>query len=148
VAPTHREGDKVTREIREGLQASGRLGRDEQRLPILVSANLTEAERRDPNNYLASDVLLFHQNAKGFRKGQRMLFNEEQFPASEAARFQVYRSRTLSVAEGETLRITKNGKSLDGTAICITTSLLGWQQHDEWSGKAPAMARYFELESV
>ncbi|QDT53003.1 Multifunctional conjugation protein TraI [Caulifigura coniformis] len=116
VSPTHREGDKVTREIREGLKTSGQLG-EEHELPILVCANLTEAERRDSANYVSTDVLLFHQNAKGFRKGQQVLFDAEHLPMAEAARFQVYRQRVLKVAVGETLRITKNGKSLEGKNI-------------------------------
>ena len=36
----------------------------------LHNSNLTEAERADDVNYLPGDVLEFHQNAKGFRKGR------------------------------------------------------------------------------
>ncbi|QDT53877.1 Multifunctional conjugation protein TraI [Caulifigura coniformis] len=117
IAPTHVEGARVTSEIRDGLKEAGLLGRDEQTISVLVNANLTEAERRDASNYQPSDVLVYHQNAKGVRKGQQVRVDREHLPADQAARFQVYRQRTLRIAEGELLRVTKNGRTVEGRAI-------------------------------
>lgn len=117
VSPTHREGEKITQTIRDGLKASGRLGADEHRIAILVNANLTEAERREAVNYSRGDVAVFHQNAKGFKKGARVKIGDREPPLGEAARFQLFRSRSLSVAEGDTLRVTKNGKTVEGRGI-------------------------------
>ena len=38
-----------------------------------AAPNLTEAERADAVNYAPGDVLVFHQNAKGVTKGQRVV---------------------------------------------------------------------------
>lgn len=80
---------------------------------MLENANLTEGERRDPLNYAVGDVLVFHQNAKGFRKGQRVVVGSEPLPLDQADKFQVFRPGILPVAPGDKLRITRNGKTAD-----------------------------------
>lgn len=85
VSPTHLEADRITSEIRQTFQQQGRLGADERTFATLHNAQLTEAERADPVNVLPGDVLVFHQNAKGFQKGQHVLVGEQPLPASEAA---------------------------------------------------------------
>src|SRR5690606_20088415 len=92
----------------------GRLGADERTFATLHNAQLTEAERADPVNVLPVDWLVFHQNANGFQKGQRVLVGEEPLPASEAARYQVFHLNSISLATGDTIRITQNGKTADG----------------------------------
>lgn len=117
VSPTHREGQRIQDEIRTLLKETGTLGQAERTIPILENANLTEAERKDAVNLLPGDVLVFHQNAKGIRKGQRVVVGESAvggLPLHEAAKFQVYRPRELSVAPGDILRVTRNGTTLDG----------------------------------
>ena len=114
VSPTHREGERVTQEIRRRLKSAGRLGDEEQRLAVLCDAGLTEAERADPVNLRPEDVLVYHQNAKGRRKGERVTVGEGPPPTDQAARYQVFHPDTLPVAAGDMLRVTKNGKSLDG----------------------------------
>lgn len=114
VAPTHREGQRVTAEIREELKKRGALGKDERTFQALESINLTEAERRDAVSYSGGDVLVFHQNAKGIRKGERLVIGEGALPLDEAAKFQVYRARELHIAPGDLLRVTRNGTTLDG----------------------------------
>lgn len=114
VSPTHREGERVTMEIRDQLKRDGGLGKRDHRLTSLVNLNLTEAERRDPINYAPGDVLVFHQNAKGFRKGERVAVGAAELPLDQAERFQVFRKDTLPVAGGEVLRITRNGATADG----------------------------------
>jgi conjugative relaxase-like TrwC/TraI family protein len=114
VSPTHLEGEWITDEIRATLKSSGKLGSDEHRLPALESTSLTEAEREDAVNYAPGDVLVFHQNAKGFTKGQRVTVGEAPLPLDQAGRFQVFRPSTLPVAPGDRLRITRNGNTIDG----------------------------------
>jgi hypothetical protein len=114
IAPTHLEGERCTHEIRQGLRQSGRLGSEEHRLAVLHNANLTEAERADAVNYLPGDVLVFHQNAKGYTKGDRVTVGSEPPPVSQAARFQLFHADQLDVAAGDVLRITRNGKTADG----------------------------------
>ncbi len=114
VSPTHREGDWITDEIRAHLKQVKRLGAGERRMIALTNANLTEAERRDPDSYSPGDVLVFHQNAKGFTRGQRVVVGNDPLPLSEAARFTVYHPSILPVAPGDLIRITRNGATADG----------------------------------
>jgi conjugative relaxase-like TrwC/TraI family protein len=114
VSPTHREGACITDEVRALLKRTGKLGDEERRLIILENRNLTEAERADPVNYDADSVLVFHQNAKGFTKGDRVAASAGPLPLSEAAKFQVFERDVLPVAPGDVLRVTRNGKTADG----------------------------------
>lgn len=114
VSPTHREGDKVTAAIRDRLRQTGRLGAGERSVPMLANRNLTEAERSDPLSYGPGDVLVFHQNAKGYKKGERVTVGDPPLPLEQAARFQVYRASSLPLAAGDLVRITRNGSTEDG----------------------------------
>lgn len=114
VSPTHLEGEWITDEIRAQLKQCGRLGGGEHRLLALENANLTEAERSDPLNYEPGDVIVFHQNAKGHQKGERVVVGDAPLPLSEASKFQVFHPAILPVAPGDVLRITRNGTTLDG----------------------------------
>ncbi|MBK9119742.1 MAG: relaxase domain-containing protein [Phycisphaerales bacterium] len=114
VSPTHLEGEWITDEIRARLKQSGRLAEGERIFLALESANLTEAERADALNYAPGDVLVFHQNAKGHRKGERVAVGDDPLPLDQADHFQVYRPSVLPIAPGDVLRVTKNGMTADG----------------------------------
>ena len=114
VSPTHLEGEWITDEIRGRLKQVGRLGEGERTLLALESANMTEAEKSDPLNYSPGDVLVYHQNAKGQRKGERIIVGDEPLPLDQADRFQVYRPSVLPIAPGDVIRITRNGTTADG----------------------------------
>lgn len=114
VSPTHAEGERITRAIRQGLRESKLLGGDERRFLSLANANLTQAEREDSVNYIPGDVLVFHQNARGYQKGQRVVAGRDALPVDQAARFQVFHPTEIAFAPGDMLRVTQNGKSLDG----------------------------------
>ena len=114
VSPTHLEGDRITTEIRESLQRLGQLGHVEREFIILQSTNLTAAARGDAVNYQPGDVIQFHQNAKGFQRGERATVNSPTaVPLDQAERFQVYRPASLSLAAGDVVRITQNGQTAD-----------------------------------
>ncbi len=124
VSPTHAEGEKVTEAIRQELKSSGRLGKDERDFLTLRARNLTEAERGDAFNYRAGDIVRFAQNAKGYRRGERVTVRQadaqgviiaradgaaEPLPLREAKKFQVYEPGKVTLAKGDKLRITQNG---------------------------------------
>jgi ATP-dependent exoDNAse (exonuclease V) alpha subunit len=113
VSPTHAEGDRITAAVRGQLRADGKL-KDERDFAVWLPAHLTEAERRDARNIQIGDLLQFHQNAPGHRRGERLLAGTETLPLEQAARFQVFRPTTLAVAVGDRLRVTVNGKTKDG----------------------------------
>jgi conjugative relaxase-like TrwC/TraI family protein len=113
VSPTHAEGQRITGVIRDELAAKGKLGKEREYLAY-VPLHLTEAERGEASSYLPGDMLQFHQNAKGYRSGQRVRAGDDPLPLDQAARFQAYRTATLPLAPGDRLRITANGKTADG----------------------------------
>lgn len=114
VSPTHLEGEWITDEIRSRLKGLGRLGPGERRIETLESANLTEGERADAVNYAQGDVLVFHQNAKGFKKGQRFIAGDGPLPLDQADKFQVFHTGVLPLAPGDIVRVTRNGTTTDG----------------------------------
>ena len=115
VSPTHAEGAKVTAAVRTTLRTAGTLSGDDHALSALTRVDLTEAQRGVATNYRAGDVLQFHQNAKGFKAGDRLTVTEgSAIPVEQAGRFQVFRPADLRVAVGDRLRITKGGQSKDG----------------------------------
>lgn len=136
VSPTHAEGDRITAEIRRSLRTfKGRdkLGSDERTFRVLENANLTEAERGDAVNYLPGDVLQFHQNAKGgFTRGERVTVDGERtLPLEHADKFEAYHARTLSLASGDIVRITRNGATADGEHRLNNGSLYRIKRFDQ-----------------
>jgi ATP-dependent exoDNAse (exonuclease V) alpha subunit len=126
VSPTHLEGDKITAEIRSELRRLGKLETGERSFLSLQNANLTEGERADLPSYQPGDVIAFHQNAKGFEKGERLTLaavaegekaGELNVPVSEAKRFQAFHAGSIDLAPGDLVRITQNGKGVDGRRL-------------------------------
>ena len=124
VSPTHAEGDRITEAIRAGLKAKGKLG--EQRIvDTWVSAHLTDAQKADSTEYELGDLLQFHQNAPGFKKGSRLILGQEVEPPTRLAnRFEAYRPARLALAVGDRVRITAGGKTKDGKHRLSNGSLL------------------------
>ncbi len=128
VSPTHAEAERITDVIRSELAAAGKLGElkkkekgkppervfAEKEFTAWVPLHLTEAERGDASCYEPGDMLQFHQNAKGFKSGQRLTVGKGKLPLAQAARFQAYRASTLRLAAGDRIRITAGGKTADG----------------------------------
>jgi len=114
VSPTHFEADRLTDAIRQALRAAGRLMTDERGFTVLENANLTTAERQDAVNYQPGDIIRFHQNARGYGRGERLEVNGAPLPLDQAARFQLFHSATLRLAPGDLVRITQNGMTADG----------------------------------
>ncbi len=115
VSPTHAEGAPITEEIRRTLKASGSIDTEAKVIPVLHPKSLTEAERGDKVNYQPGDVLVFHQNAKGHTRGDRLVVDAESpLPLELANRFEAFKPGTLEVAPGDWVRITRNGTTADG----------------------------------
>lgn len=125
VSPTHAEGRKVTEAIRGELKAGGKLGKTEKQFLHCRNLSLTEAERSDAKNYQPGYIVQFHQNDKGFSRGEKLTVTGRDgrggvvavrgdgasvtLPLSEAKKFSVYDSGQLPLAAGDRLRITQNG---------------------------------------
>lgn len=128
ISPTHAEGERVTREIRAKLKAARKLADDEREYIQLKNVQWTAAQRADGRNYQAGQIVQFHQNIAGFRRGDRVMvkscgehgvlvqrMNSEtaSLPLDMATRFQVYESRKIALVAGDMIRITQNGFTND-----------------------------------
>jgi conjugative relaxase-like TrwC/TraI family protein len=117
VSPTHREAENTDDAIRSELRKIKLLGVEQRRFTVLENANLTVAERRDGVNYQNGDVVVFHQNAKGHRKGERLVAGESAVPLQQAERFTAYRTSSRALSPGDLIRITANGQTMDGKRL-------------------------------
>lgn len=113
ICPTHAESDRTAREIRQRLKDEGLLAKEERELATLRQINLTEAQRRDFVNYLPGDVIIYHQHARGHKKGSRLTVGKDAIALDQANRFTVYRPSVIRLAAGDRIRITKNSTSSD-----------------------------------
>lgn len=124
VSPTHVEGNRITAAIRDGLKAQGKLGK-ERIVQAWVPAHLTDAQKADPTQYEPGDLLQFHQNAPGYKKGSRLIVGEGgEPPTGLVKRFEAYRPTQLALAAGDRVRITAGGKTKDGKHRLSNGSLL------------------------
>lgn len=114
VSPTHAEAARVTDAIRTARKAEGELS-GEQVITTYVASHLTDAQKADAAEYEPGNLIQFHQNAKGYKKGTRLVVDDTTMPPVElASRFEVYRSRPLALAPGDRIRITAGGTTRDG----------------------------------
>lgn len=128
VSPTHAEGRKVTDAIRSALRESSRLGAEEQTVTRYEAKDMTSAERQNAALFEPGDVVEFHQHSPGFKSGSRCVVvkvgrgsllvknengGEAVLPLRLAERFQVFRHQELSLAAGDPIRVTRNGRSKD-----------------------------------
>jgi conjugative relaxase-like TrwC/TraI family protein len=129
VTLTWAEASRVTHAIRDALKAEGKLT-DERALDIWVPAHLTVPQKADSNNIEAGDLLKFHQNSPGIKKGARMVVGEgEELPLAYAERFEVFRPSQVTLGVGDRLRVTANGVSKDGKHALRSGALFtlrGW----------------------
>jgi len=127
VSPTHAEAARITDAIRAGLKEQGKLG-DERIVKGWVSTHLTDAQKTDATQYEPGDLLQFHQNAKGYTKGSRLIVGEEVKPPTELAeRFEAYRPTQFALAVGDRIRVTAGGKTKDGKHRLSNGTLLAVQ---------------------
>lgn len=127
LSPTHLEGQRVTEAVRDLLKRTrvkgkALLGGDERELTRWVACDMTEAERGDGRNYRPGrvDMIQFHRNATGHQSGSRLEITESNgaaLPLEHAGKFQAYRKQAIRLAEGDILRFTANGDTLDGHRI-------------------------------
>jgi hypothetical protein len=129
VSPTHAEGARITKFIRDALKADGRLGQlqekkkngeqktvlvPEQVLDTWIPARLTDPEKTDATNYEPGDMVQFHDHAPGIKSGSRLVVGEgEKPPVKYAGRFEVYRPAHLALTVKDRVRVTVNGWTKD-----------------------------------
>jgi conjugative relaxase-like TrwC/TraI family protein len=139
ISPTHAEGAKLTDELRQKLKEKGVIGK-EREFVVRKSMGWTDAQKGDPRNYEEGMVIDFHEAVAGTRKRSNGVRKTEggfakgeaaivigkdgddvalmrrdgtgaTLPIEQASRFQVSRTRKLSIGKGDRIRITKNGEA-------------------------------------
>ncbi len=109
VSPTHAEGDRITKFLRDALKADGRLG-EERNFATWAPARMTDAEKSDATSYEPGQMLQFHQHAPGHKSGSRLvLADRDKPPVQFADRFELYRPAQLALAVGDRGRVTVYG---------------------------------------
>jgi conjugative relaxase-like TrwC/TraI family protein len=121
-SPTHSEGQRVVDAIRHMLRQQGMIGKQDHEFTRWVSADLSEAEKGDARNFRPGrvDMVQFFRRAKGHQPGSRVMVGLEGpslIPFDQPAAFQAYRKETVHFSEGDILRFTANGMTLDGHQI-------------------------------
>lgn len=132
VAPTHIEGKAITERIRTELREAGAIGEDEREFGQLRSLNLSDAEKSVPSKFSEKGLIVqFHQNAKGFRRGERYRVAEnaegtpvlqpligkgqnKAIPHQLADRFEVYVQEPIGFSKGDKIRFSLGGTAQDG----------------------------------
>ena len=132
LSPTHHERRAVNAEIRSVLKERGVVGEDERSLVQWENKGWQVSEKADAVYYTPGDKVKFHKAAPGFRAGTgasveevdqgRVWLRTEEgrrraLPLDRAERFEVFDERTLTIAPGDLIRVTRNGqaKSIDGS---------------------------------
>ena len=124
VSPTHAEAANITLAIRDGLKAQGKLD-NERTVNVWVPKHLTDAQKGDATEYEPGNMLQFHQNARGHKKGSRLTVEDGvKAPTEFANRFEVYRPQPLALGVGDRIRLTAGGKTKDGEHRLSNGSLL------------------------
>ncbi|HYF32506.1 MAG TPA: MobF family relaxase [Chitinophagaceae bacterium] len=124
ISPTHKQGEEVTHEIREGLRAIGLIGKHEINVPKLTSLNYTEAEKTDVRNYKKGQVVRFNNNLRGIKRGSAWTVRDVTedrvevmdfwgqtigLPLAEASKFDVFEKSEMGLSKGDKIQITRNG---------------------------------------
>jgi conjugative relaxase-like TrwC/TraI family protein len=121
IAPTHAEGESLTETLRGALKERGSIGQEREFI-TRRSTGWTDAQKGDSRKYQPGMILEFHQNARGFTRGDRAVIGKDEgglflqkedgtlapLPVDQAKRFEVYRTRSLAIGRGDRIRITKN----------------------------------------
>lgn len=138
VDPTHAGGRKITEELRGRLKERGVLG-EEREFTTRIKTGWTDAEAGDYRNYQPGMVVEFNKAIPGKRQrvnGQRVTLGgfakgevtvvtacedgkvkllrqngQEAILPDDSKTFSVFRTRELTVAKGDRIRITKNGEA-------------------------------------
>jgi len=123
ISPTHKQGEEVTRDIRNSLRASGKIGQKETSVTSLSNLNLTEAQKRDWRSFEEGQLVQFNQNAPGIPRGSVWTVKKAAdgkvtleskgkpviLPVHKAGLFDVYRKQEIGLSKGDKVQITRNG---------------------------------------
>jgi conjugative relaxase-like TrwC/TraI family protein len=123
ISPTHKQIEKVNEAIRERLKTEKIIGKKDIEVSRLQNLNLTEAEKGNWKSFEKGQVIQFNQNLPQIKRGsvweveacsqkEIIIRNEEQtcrLPLERSKHFDIYQKSTMSLAKGDTVKITRGG---------------------------------------
>ena len=131
ICPVHRDGEAFAHTLRLNMKAQGMLGQEDHEVTWLENVDLSAAQQRDPIYYEPGQIIEFHRQSQmgGFRCGEHWEVTrrvgqavyvakdgkERQLPLQLAQDFNVYWAKTMPVAVGERVLITKNNRKANLT---------------------------------
>lgn len=115
VAPSHKEIYEITGEIRDRLKEKGLIGTDERTFATLKPLGWTTAERGEiAHRATGGEVVQFVRNSGIHRAGARVAAATLAGEAVKPEHFAVYQPGEIALAEGDTIRVTANGRDKTG----------------------------------
>ncbi|TWT35172.1 Multifunctional conjugation protein TraI [Posidoniimonas corsicana] len=135
IAPTHAERRQVIDSIRDELKSRKLIGDEEHALTSYVPKQLSKAQRQDPLNYQAGDLVAFHAKGRGgIQSGDQLqvarvtngkVFTEEgrTVPLESAGAFAVFRPEVADYAVGDVIRLTRGRRQEPGQKKLTNGSL-------------------------
>jgi hypothetical protein len=163
VCATHEDIGQVTAAIRAERQRAGELG-DAVRLERYVPVHYTAAQRGDPRNLRAGQVLVFHRRTNGIARHQELEVVrverhrivgrtatgvEHVVTPQHAEAFAVYERRPIEIAPNDRLLMTANHRHADprltnGEMVTVTSVDEARRLHLEDGRVVPATYKHFD----
>jgi conjugative relaxase-like TrwC/TraI family protein len=132
VSPTHAEGRMAVNAIREYLKELGHLGKERNFLQYR-QLKWEVAEMRRPENYEAGQMVQFHQNVPGVKRGSILPVlgvdstnrvwvelpggKQTVLDLSRSEHFRVYEIGEICFAPGDSIKLTNGGKDVNGRRL-------------------------------
>lgn len=130
VAPTNRERQMVTEQIRVALQREGLLEQPDRAFSFLRNLYWTSEAKADASRYYSGLIVRFRQNAKGIVAGERFTVDaveakgrvvgrdaeghRRELPLLDPSRFEVYQEEPRRFSVGDRVRLVERCSVRDG----------------------------------
>lgn len=123
ISPTHKQGEAVTKDIRDRLRSTGKISKKEVAVLCLSNLNFTEAQKSDWRNFEPGQLVQFNQNLRGVKRGDLLKVKDAkdgkvilsgngksiELPTNKAEHFDVYHQKEIGLSKGDKVQITRNG---------------------------------------
>lgn len=132
ISPTHKQGEKLTEDIRAALKKTGKIGKREITAKKLTNLNFTEAEKSDWRNMKPGQQVQFTQNLPKIKRGSLWtiktadeakieIVNDEgvvrKLPTNKANRFDILEMSQMKIAKGDKIMATRGSFDLNQKRI-------------------------------
>jgi conjugative relaxase-like TrwC/TraI family protein len=116
IDPTHKDGDALNEKLRQVRKTKGLIVGKEKTFPQLTALGWTDAQKADAGQYAGDEVVQFFRNSGRFKAGDRVTASGllPHLDGLKPEHFAVYRAGEVNLAEGDTVRITGNGRDVTG----------------------------------